>query len=334
MENQNTSPKVNQPANQPTNNVNSSINPLDKKDKIINLIKAKGPSLPIHISKEINSNLIIAGAFLSDLASEKRLKISSMKVGSSPLYFLPGQEKMLENFHNYLHGKEKEAFLLLKEKAVLKDEEMQPAIRVAMRQLRDFAFPLKKDGEIYWRFFSLAEQDALSKIPEKPKQEVLKLEKIEKPEIKPKELIKPIEKIKRVRKEVKAKEIKEKPLLEIKEKTEKPIKIVKVKETPEFAKKIVEYLKKEDIELLEELEAKKKEYLAKVRINSQVGKMEFLCIAKDKKKINETDLSLAYSKSQNIKLPILFMTKGELNKKAQALLEKDLKGYLTIKKIE
>ena len=44
--------------------------------------------------------------------------------------------------------------------------------------------------------------------------------------------------------------------------------------------------------------------------------MNFLCIAKDKKTITENDLNLALQKSQDEKMPVLLICRGEMNKKA------------------
>ena len=119
------------------------------KEKIISIIKTRGPSLPAHISSQIGMSILFTSAFLSELLSEKKLKISDMKVGSSPLYFIPGQENMLENFSSSLKSKEKDAFMLLKDKKFLKDSAQEPAIRVALRAIKDFAIPIQKNNELY-----------------------------------------------------------------------------------------------------------------------------------------------------------------------------------------
>lgn len=141
---------------------------LQVKEKIITFIRLRGPSLPVHIAKETGLSLLFASAFLSDLYSEKVINISNIKIGSSPLYFIPGQEPQLENFSKYLKNKEKEAFIILKEKKFLRDSELQPAIRVALREIKDFAIPFKKDEEIYWRYFTIPEDNlAVPKIENK-----------------------------------------------------------------------------------------------------------------------------------------------------------------------
>lgn len=125
-------------------------------------IKMKGPSLPVHIARDIGISILFAGAYLSDLLSERILKISDMKVGGSPLYFIPGQENMLENYSQHL-GKLKDAFALLKEKGVLRDEDQIPMIRVALRALKDFALPFEFNGKLYWKYLTLSDGGALEK---------------------------------------------------------------------------------------------------------------------------------------------------------------------------
>jgi len=45
------------------------------KKKIIDIIRLQGPSLPLQISSKTNLSSIFVGAFLSELAKEKILKI-------------------------------------------------------------------------------------------------------------------------------------------------------------------------------------------------------------------------------------------------------------------
>jgi len=126
------------------------------KDKIVEFLKRKGPSLPVHIAKEINTSILFTSAFLSELLSEKRITLSNMKIGNSPVYYIKGQESLLENYSDYLKNKEKEAFLLIKEKKFLKDSEQAPAIRVALREIKDFAiqFRFQNSQELMWRYYT------------------------------------------------------------------------------------------------------------------------------------------------------------------------------------
>ena len=91
------------------------------KENILSYIKQRGPSLPVHIAKITGLSILFSSAFLSELLSERKVKISNMRVGSSPIYYIPGQENQLENFSRHLNTKEKEAFTLLQDKKILKD---------------------------------------------------------------------------------------------------------------------------------------------------------------------------------------------------------------------
>jgi len=135
-----------------------------KNEKILSVLKTQGPSLPVHISRNIEIDMIFASAFLSELVSNKEVRVSNMKVGGSPIYYIPGQEEQLEKYYKYLNGKEKEAFLLLKEKKVLEDKNQEPPIRVALRNIKDFAYHFYIDQEgyqkLFWRLHTIPEEKA------------------------------------------------------------------------------------------------------------------------------------------------------------------------------
>lgn len=309
-------------------------NPMEIRSKITSLMRIRGPCLPVHISRETGLEMLFASAFLAELSADKTVKISNLKVGSSPLYFLPGQESLLENFSNFLPGKEKEAFLLLKEKKVLEDTKQEPAIRVALRSIKDFAYPFiisSQEGQkLFWRFHSTAEEarKLIEPVKVETKIPIIKpeIKQIIKTEIKPE--IKPGLKTEQTKlKTPKITVKKEKPLLEIKE----PVK--REKEKSEFAKDIISFLEKENIELIEEKEFKKKEFSAIARINSDIGKLQFLVIAKDKKAVTENDLTLALQKAQTLKMPSLFLSTGQPNKKALGYLQ-TYTGLIRFRKID
>jgi hypothetical protein len=160
------------------------------KEKIVAVLRRNGPSLPVHVAKATELSMLFASAFLSELYADKRVRISTMKVGGSPLYYLPGQEPMLDKYYRHLNSKEKEAFDLLRENKVLKDSEQQPAIRVALRSLKDFAIPFKSDEYFYWRYLTVSEEEVRQIFGEKSnlsKEVVVPL--VEKQEIELKEIL-------------------------------------------------------------------------------------------------------------------------------------------------
>ena len=163
------------------------------KEKIMQVLKIRGPLLPIDIAKALNTNSIMAGALLSELVSNKRVKISHLKVGGSPLYYVEGQEHKLQNYPSSLKGPEKDAFKLLKERKLLKDSELQPAIRVALRNIKDFAKPIEitmnSHKELFWKWYLTKNEDLQAllspkKEPESQKEEVKQEQRGEPKEVK------------------------------------------------------------------------------------------------------------------------------------------------------
>lgn len=63
-----------------------------------------------------------------------------------------------------------------------------------------------------------------------------------------------------------------------------------------------------------------------IKIPSPVGPLRYFCKAKTKKKVTHADLSALYVQGETKKLPVLFLTKGELNKKAKGMLENEFKN--------
>lgn len=319
------------------------------KTKIIEFLRARGPSLPIQIAKELKMNSLFVSAFLSELAGEKKLKVSSLKVGGSPLYFLEGQEQDLEKFYNYLHPKEAEAYLLLKENKVLRDSDLEPAIRVALRAIRDFAFAFKDNEEIYWRYLTVKEPEVIERfsvrkievkepvkeLVKEPVKEEIKREIKETEEREKEKEEKPVKK-KRQRKElVEIKHTEDKKLEEfenplVAKTIEKP---KKEKPKSEFVLKVIKFLEKNNFKIIEEKEYKVKEYNCVVQISSELGPINFLTQAKDKKSISDEDLRKLLSESQKIPIPSLVFYTGELSKKAKEYCEK-YSSILKVKRIE
>ncbi|MEM4230336.1 MAG: hypothetical protein QXF25_00455 [Candidatus Pacearchaeota archaeon] len=289
-------------------------NPIDRaaeiKHKILTFLEKNGPSLPIPIAREVGINSLFSSAFLSELLDEGKIKISKLKVGGSPLYFLPNQEQMLENFIRYLQPKEREALAILKEKKVLKDLDLDPSIRVALRNIKDFAFSLiieaNNEKILFWRYLTVNESEAKKIIEQFFPINIFEKLTPTKIQQNPQEITQQILNI--IPKEKKKTE-----KAEFKEKKE-------IKQT-DFSQKIEKNIIQSGLEILERIEAKKKDYVAKVLINSQIGKIPYLCMAKDKKKITENDFAIAIQKAQNMKLPVLFISQGTLSEKAKSYLK-------------
>lgn len=350
---------------------------LDKlnanKESIISFIRRNGPSLPVSIARSIESSPLFASAFLSELGAERKVKMSNMKVGSSPLYYLPEQEHLLEKFIDHLNTREKEAFQKLKESKVLEDESLEPVIRVALRSIKDFAIPVKirinENSKIFWKFFTISDQELKQtlqnqfsnnnqEIP-KPKEEATPVS-LQTPELKEEskgvdssqqetktkqKFESPIEKKQDQIELPKEKEIEETKKEEEEEpeeeqETSEEKEIEQKREAPQpkkiesnFTEKLKEHLESRNIEIISILSEKKKEITAKVRIETPIGKHSFFLLAKDKKKVNENDLTIAIQNAQTKKLSAIVASTGELDKKASAYLD-DWHGLVKFEKIK
>ena len=273
------------------------------KEKIISVLRKNGPSLPVHIAREIESSILFTSAFLSELAAEKRIKISNMKVGNSPLYFIQGQEPMLEKFSQYLKSREKDAFALLEERKFLKDNEQEPAIRVALREIKDFAVPFKIEEEIIWRYFTVAEKEF--KIKEKPKLTAKKETKKREPE------------------KEKTLDIFGKP-----ERAKTSKKISREKENRLFSK-VKEFLSEKSMELIDIVNFSKNEILLRIRDNGE----EKLLIVYNKRRIGENDLIKSSKKASEFNLPYIIVSLGEPLKKMRGLIDA-IKNLSSIEKLK
>ncbi|OGJ16542.1 hypothetical protein A3K74_00355 [Candidatus Pacearchaeota archaeon RBG_13_33_26] len=266
---------------------------MQLKEKIISFIQLRGPSLPVHIAKETGLSILFASAFLSELFNEKRINISNLKVGSSPLYFISGQEPQLEDFSRYLKSKEKEAFLFLKEKRILRDSELHPAIRVALREIKDFAIPFRKGEEVYWRYFTIPEEE-IRIVDNKPEEKDI-IEIFEK---------KDSDKIEKEQKPEK----KKKPgqIKQDKKKNQKKDK----KKDENFFNRIKEFLDKKGVEILDIKDFKNDEAILKIK-----RKEEEILFVFNKKKITEKEILRAYKKASEMGMKYSILSFGETPKR-------------------
>ncbi len=324
--------------------------PNDSRDKALSLVRMKGPLLPGQINKELNVNVLFASAMLSELVDSKLIRLSHAKIGGSPVYYAPGQESRLEQvLFPYLNEKDKEVLKLLKQRGVLKDNELTPLQRVSLRGgLKDFAVPLEVvlpgGSELFWKWLLLPDSDAenfikaILKVDKKeekplPKQEIVQPKKetqLPKPiiEHRREEHIKPISEFSRPELKIEAKTEK-RQTVEEPPKIEVPLAMVE----DVFLDKIRKYFKDHDIGIKSySLVKKGAEFDFIIEVPSAVGNIEWYCKAKKKKSYNEADLSSTMIQGQLKKLPSLLLITGELTKKTKALLEKDFKG-IHIKKI-
>lgn len=296
---------------------------MTDQDKIVQFLRMSGPSLPTKIGKLLNTDLLLASAHLSDLVAQGKVKVSSLKIGGSPLYYLPGQEQQLINYASgNLNPKDVQVLQLLQEKKLLRERELPLLEKVALRSLKDFAVPLQVtlDGqkELFWKWHlcSAESLDALFQQHFAPpeRHETAKAELAAAPLM--------------MKSEIPA----EKPL----EQSEpvKKVKLKRRKQEDEFFPLLEDSFRKLKISLEQkETIRKNAEMDLIIKVPSAVGMMTYFCKAKNKAKCDEKDLSAAYMQAQIKKLPLLLLYTGELTAKAKEMLESGAFENVMVRKV-
>jgi hypothetical protein len=288
----------------------STQNIPEKKAKILEHLRRRGPSLPSSISSSINLSLLFTSALLSEMHRDGTIKMSHLKIGGSPLYLLEGQESQLDRFTKHLEKKEQEALDHLRKNSVLEDEKIEPSHRVALRNIRDFAIMMRitlgDQEKIFWRLNTLTKEETEKKIKDilekgRPRKKGKELRLVAKP------------------KEKEKKEEKEKKIPRKKKKKE------------EIESKIIEYLKTNNLALIKEI--KQGDVFGVAISTTPLGRMKFLIMLKNKKKISNSDITLALHEGQKNKMPVLMLTPGTLTKKTEKYAEEN-SGYVLIKNIK
>ena len=180
-------------------------------------------------------------------------------------------------------------------------------MRVALRQIIDFAVPLnvtyEDKKEVFWKWYLLDNNESQSIIKEL----------ISKKEIPSK--IPEIPAQKEVQKELSKKETPKKP-------KPQPNKNL-------FLENIHKFFQKGGINIIETFESKKSsEQDFIVELQTAIGSIRYFCKSKDKKNINDADLSSALIQAQSKNLPLLFLGSGALTKKAGDMLNNELKNII------
>lgn len=277
--------------------------PSDALERVLRLVAARGPLLPITVAKELGCNTVLASAMLAQLVAEKKLKISSTKIGGSPVYYLSGQEASLQSLASYLNEKDRQVFGLLRSRGVLRDSELSPLQRVSLRSaLRDFAIPLEvrlgERAELFWKWYLLSESEAEAAIrtallPELPRQQ----EQAAQPQAR----------------------AQQETVLAAK----MPTVARKVRGEDAWLEKVKRFLKEKGVSILRfESVRRGSEVDLWLVVPSALGEIEHYCKAKSKRRVDEADLRNAFAAAQLSKLPGMLLTDGELTRAAAKALDK------------
>lgn len=343
---------------------------MDIKDSILQILRSEGPCVPSTISKKISQNTLITSSLLSELSSEGKVKITSVKFGSSPFYYVPEHANRLEALSKHLNEKDLRTFELLKSQKVLKESELDPLTRVSVQSMKDFSIPLRINFkgvvDVFWRYFVISQDEAVKILKERYYVEEKKEEPISK--VEPKAAA--IEKVEVKKADIDKTEVKaeNKNIEKVEKKAENnDNKVEKQEEIKKVAKETIKTIATEKQEKIKDSEIaitqndieesgfiadvmkkfselkikiikyepirKNSEYDMVIELMTTIGKMKFYCKAKSKKRINDGDLSSAFIISQSKKLPCLFVTTGKLTKKAEEMYQTEFKNNYTVLEI-
>ncbi|MCD4759938.1 hypothetical protein K8R33_03550 [archaeon] len=283
---------------------------MDARNEALAFVMKNGPVLPSQISTTINTNILFASAILSELVDKKKVKLTYIKRGGSPFYYVSGQEEKLMDLAQFLSGKVKEAYDLISEKIVIRDSEALPWQRVALRDLKDFAVPLTVNhsgkAETFWKWYLTANDDA--KVLIKKLLGDFKSEAKEEP--------------KKVEKPIERQEILEKPVKE------------EIKQDNDVFDLILDYFKENEMYVISQNIARKgREFNFVIDVPSNLGQLRYFVKFKNKKNITDSDLLSALDEAGKSNLPVLFLGNGELNKKAQKYLDENVSGQMIFRKV-
>ncbi len=273
------------------------------KDRILALLREKGPMFPAEVSAKLGGNSFLAKAYLSELVSSGAIRADSLGLKEGFIYFLPGQEKIAEkkvsdvlsfkrtpsmyssgnrNVSPEVAEKQKK-FSQLTNETLKKDKEMEMRRRQKMREIEE-----RKKSE--------AQKRSAEKHPSKPSTNSYSSSQNS-------------------------------------ASVSAPVPEKKQEEKKESFEDIaMNFISRNSITIVEELETKKKKELSLiVEVPTPIGNMPFFCKVRNKKKINDTDLSLVHSEAVSRNMNALFITGGSLSKAAKSFLEKT--DNLIVKKL-
>ncbi len=309
------------------------------KEEVFQTIKTKGYVIPSDLTRQFRLDTFMVGAVLSDLVREKRLLISRVKIGGSPVYYIPEQREKLQNLSSYLNEKDKGTYQFLKEELVLCDTEQTPLVRVSLRNIKDYAKPIEVtvagQTQLFWKWYLATDAEVHAtitallhrKFPQpsekKPEDEKIALPSpsVEKqPSLLQEKQREFLQKKKPQKKQPAEKRIVQKPALEeVQHHLSFEASVVSQQPVFEsndpFAHVVQDYFQTKQIQLVHFKTIKKGELECIVKVPSPLGAITYYCKAKKKKSCTEGDLATTFVAAQLRKLPALFLTTGQIPKK-------------------
>ncbi len=297
------------------------------RDKVLDAIKRYGPLQPLEVRRKIGmGESTMIGAVLSELAYHKRVAITKLKRGSSPYYYDPDNLASLENAAHALGEKDKRTYDLLREKRIIDPQTVDPLTRVSLNNIPDFSKSFEYKDNQYYRYFLVSEEEAKEMLNSPQKNKTQEDSKPSEPvaqEVQ-KTTVQKTKESKESQPHASSQETKPS-----KSSTQESQSELRSEPEDEFYDIIKAYCKEKKI-LIQSAEVVRKnsELDIVLRVPSSIGRITYFAKAKSKKKSNDGDVASALLAAQMRRLPALYLTTGEVTKKAKEMVKKELKGVI------
>lgn len=277
-------------------------------EAVYTIVRQQGPIISNSIKLALNApDTTMINVYLSELKAAEKISFTHLKLGTSSFAYTPEQIPKLETLQKHLNEKDQRTIQKLKKQQVLQASTQDPLTRVSLQETKDFAKPIRvtthTGEELFFRYYLTTKEEAQQKIREilgvKQEEQTTPQNNTQEQQqtIQPKEQIRP----------------------EPRQETEiQP----KKESTSEFAKQITTYCREKNITIHELEEIRSNSELEGIlEVPSAVGNITFFAKIKNKKTSNDGDLASAILKAQTKQLPALYITTGEITKKAREAQE-------------
>jgi hypothetical protein len=291
----------------------------DNYSKIVKFLSENGPSHPIQVGKVLNKDSFMTSAILSEVLSKGSVKKSKKNVGNTPIFYLEGQEdkamKILEDSLNLIERKILKSF---RERKVVADQEVTVQERFVLQNLTDFVVPLnvKANGKemTIWKVVGVS-NDLVA--------DLFKKTTVREP-------VKRVEAVKRVLEPVRQQPEPEQSIFADEFKREKSPKQSPKSDLGDFELEVQKKIQEMGGEIVEQEVVRKGSELNIVAKFTNPFEHKCFIKARGKKRISNSDLSMAYTEGADRKMPVVLLTYGKLSKKSKEYSNKKFGDMLRV----
>ncbi len=315
-------------------------------DKILDMVAKSGPVLPVEIAARLKIDSFLASGYISQLVDAGKLKASKEKVNGTSVYFTPGQEYVAEQkVKDIINSAQKTARAFAK--STTEDPETQKKREAFADRLREIEEREKKEGLARQKVIPVTLRKLKEDFTAAPgKQAVGGEHKIKEEQKIPSEAEsglhiagRPLE-LQHIRPQVtrepwQTEQDAEKAISKVAQSPRKVGRKTEAKPVEEgpVVQSALAFLVEAGADILDkELKGKGRDAILTVLLPTKIGNLQMLVMVKDKKKISEADLSMAYTEGMKRKTPILFITNGNLTGTSREYYE-NIAGFLKFKSL-